>query len=147
MKIAAANSAPWNIAESDNGGMPRLIRYRTDLVPFIASSDYPQRLVIIWEYDAVNLNGMPSTEQSETMKCFEDALDATLDSDRIAVLAFVLTCNGSREWHYYINRVEEVGLESIRPYLSFQSYLYTCRLKTILSGSKLALYTKSAVFS
>ena len=26
MKIAAANSAPWNIAESDNGGMPRLIQ-------------------------------------------------------------------------------------------------------------------------
>ena len=110
MKIAAANLAPWNIAESDNGGMPRLIRYRTDLVPFIASSDYPQRLVIIWEYDADNLNGMPSTEQSETMKSFEDALVETLDSDRLAVLAFVLTCNGSREWHYYINRVDEVGL-------------------------------------
>ena len=110
MKIAAANLAPWNIAESDNGGMPRLIRYRTDLAPFIARSDYPQRLVIIWEYDADNLNGMPSTEQSETMKSFEDALVETLDSDRLAVLAFVLTCNGSREWHYYINRVEEVGL-------------------------------------
>ncbi len=110
MKIAAANSAPWNIAESDNGGMPRLIRYRTDLAPFIARSDYPQRLVIIWEYDADNLNGMPSTEQSETMKSFEDALVETLDSDRLAVLAFVLTCNGSREWHYYINRVDEVGL-------------------------------------
>lgn len=110
MKIAAANSAPWNIAESDNGGMPRLIRYRTDLAPFIANSDYPQRLVIIWEYDADNLIGMPSTEQSETMKSFEDALVETLDSDRLAVLAFVLTCNGSREWHYYINRVDEVGL-------------------------------------
>ena len=110
MKIAAANSAPWNIAESDNGGMPRLIRYRTDLAPFIARSDYPQRLVIIWEYDADNLIGMPSTEQSETMKSFEDALVETLDSDRLAVLAFVLTCNGSREWHYYINRVDEVGL-------------------------------------
>ena len=110
MKIPAANSAPWNIAESDNGGMPRLIRYRTDLAPFIASSDYPQRLVIIWEYDADNLNGMPSTEQSETMKCFENALDATLDSDRLAVLSLVFTCNGSREWHYYINRVDEVGL-------------------------------------
>lgn len=110
MKIAAANSAPWNIAESDNGDMPRLIRYRTDLAPFIASSDYPQRLVIIWEYDADNLIGMPSTEQSETMKSFEDALVETLDSDRLAVLAFVLTCNGSREWHYYINHVDEVGL-------------------------------------
>lgn len=52
---------------------------------------------------------MPSEQLSEEMKDFEDALVSVLDPDRIAILAFVLTNAGSREWHYYVSDIQKVG--------------------------------------
>lgn len=109
MEIPSADTSAWNIAEGDNDGMPRLIRYRPDLEPFIGSPNYPKRLVIIWDYELDNSSGMPSNQQSEQMKSFEDVLDEALDHDRLAILAFILTCNGTREWHYYVGNIQEVG--------------------------------------
>ena len=109
LELPSADTAAWNIAEGDNDGMPRIIRYRPDLEPFIGSPDYPKRLVIIWDYESDNSSGMPSDKQSEEMKQFEDSLDESLDPDRLAILAFILTCNGTGEWHYYVGDILEVG--------------------------------------
>ncbi|KKL01053.1 DUF695 domain-containing protein [Rheinheimera mesophila] len=109
MEIPSSETAPWNLAEGDNNGLPRIIRYRPDLEPFIGIESHPQRLVIIWEYDTENSSGMPSDKQSDEMKAFEDVLASALDPNRLAVLAFILTSNGSREWHYYVSDIEEVG--------------------------------------
>ena len=109
MEIPSAETSAWNIAEGENEGKPRLIRYRPDLESCIGSSNYPQRLVIIWNYEADNSSGMPSEQLSEEMKSFEDALVGALDPDRLAILAFVLTNKGSREWHYYVSDTQEVG--------------------------------------
>ncbi|MEZ9526994.1 DUF695 domain-containing protein [Enterovibrio norvegicus] len=109
MEIPSAETSALNIAEGTNEGEPRLIRYRPDLEPFLGSSNYPQRLVIIWDYEIDNSSGMPSEQLSEEMKDFEDALVGALDPDRIAILAFVLTNAGSREWHYYVSDIQEVG--------------------------------------
>lgn len=109
MKIPSSETAPWNLAEGDNSGSPRIIRYRPDLGPFIGIESHPQRLVIIWDYEAENSSGMPSNKQSDEMKAFEGALTSALDPNRLAVLAFVLTTNGSREWHFYVSNIEEAG--------------------------------------
>jgi hypothetical protein len=45
---------------------------------------------------------MPSDHQSEVMKEFEDLLQAHLDADGTAILAFVRTHAGNRRWTYYI---------------------------------------------
>jgi hypothetical protein len=110
LEIPSADTASWNIAEGSSDGKPRLIRYRVDLAPFIGNYDYQQRLVIIWDYESDNSNGMPTDEQSDLMKSFENALVDSLDIDRLAVLAFVLTFDGSREWHFYVREIEEVGI-------------------------------------
>ena len=109
LEIPSAETSAWNIAEGESEGMPRLIRYRPDLESHIGDSNYPKRLVIIWDYEIDNTSGMPSEQLSEEMKSFEDALVGTLDPDRLAVLTFVLTNAGSREWHYYVNDVQEAG--------------------------------------
>ena len=44
------------------------------------------------------------------MKAFEDTLIETLDPDRLAVLAFVFTNAGSREWYFYLSDLDEVGI-------------------------------------
>jgi len=107
--IPSAETSSWNIAEGESDGKVRLIRYRPDLEPYIGSPDYPKRLVIIWDYEIGNTSGMPSEQQIEEMKSFEDALVGTLDPERLAILTFVLTCNGCREWHYYVSDIEKIG--------------------------------------
>ena len=109
MEIPSSETSAWNIAEGESEGRPRIIRYRPDLEPFLGSSNYPQRLVIIWDYEIDNSSGMPSENLSEEMKDFEDALVGALDPERLAILAFVLTNSGSREWHYYVSDIQEVG--------------------------------------
>tara|TARA_B110000211_G_C13901568_1_gene474197 strand:- start:56 stop:505 length:450 start_codon:yes stop_codon:yes gene_type:complete len=109
LEIPSSETSAWNIAEGESEGRPRIIRYRPDLEPFLGSSNYPQRLVIIWDYEIDNSSGMPSENLSEKMKDFEDALVGALDPERLAILAFVLTNSGSREWHYYVSDIQEVG--------------------------------------
>ena len=109
LEIPSSETSAWNIAEGESEGRPRIIRYRPDLEPFLGSSNYPRRLVIIWDYEIDNSSGMSSENLSEEMKDFEDALVGALDPERLAILAFVLTNSGSREWHYYVSDIQEVG--------------------------------------
>jgi len=44
------------------------------------------------------------------MKNFEDMLIETLDPDRLAILAFVFTTNGTREWNFHLSNVSEVSI-------------------------------------
>jgi len=43
------------------------------------------------------------------MRVLEDALDAALDPERLAILAFIHTHGGVRRWHYYVSDVGVVG--------------------------------------
>lgn len=110
MKIEAANTDAWNIARGKNPEQPTVLRFRPSLEEHLGSEDYPRRLAIIWKFDAVDSTGMPSDTQSADMKDFEDMLLDALDPDRLAVLAFVYTSAGSREWNFYLSDVSEVGI-------------------------------------
>ncbi len=110
MKIEAANTDAWNIAKGKNPEKPTVLRFRPSLEAFLGSEDYPRRLVIIWQFEAADATGMPTDNQSADMKDFEDMLIEVLDPDRLAVLAFVFTTAGSREWNFYLSDVSEVGI-------------------------------------
>lgn len=105
----SADTSSWNIASGEYEGMPRIIRYRPDLESYLGDSNYPKRLVIIWDYETDNTSGLPSDQLSDDMRVFEDTIVGVLDPDRLAVLTFVLTHAGSREWHYYVSDIQEVG--------------------------------------
>lgn len=45
---------------------------------------------------------MPSDDQTDEMREFEDLLQARLDADGTAILAFIQTHSGYRRWNYYI---------------------------------------------
>lgn len=100
--IPSAETAAWNGAEGSRDGQPILLRYRPELEMFLGDPRYPRRLVITWSYACDNSSGMPSNDQSDAMKEFEDLLQAHLDPDGTAILAFVRTHSGSRCWTYYI---------------------------------------------
>jgi hypothetical protein len=109
MPISSADLDAWNIAEGNINGKPSLVRFRPNLENHLGDSAYPRRLTITWEYGEDNSSGMPSSTQSDEMKCFEDAIIAALDPERLAILSFTFTNAGIREWHFYVNEVSTVG--------------------------------------
>ena len=110
MKIEAANTDAWNIAKGKNPERPTVLRFRPSLQASLGNEAYPRRLMIVWKFEPADATGMPTDTQSADMKDFEDMLLDTLDPDRLAVLAFVYTADGSREWHFYLSDVSEVGI-------------------------------------
>jgi hypothetical protein len=110
LAIPSAENDAWNVAEGDVNGKPSLLRFRPNLKSFLGIPTHSQRLVITWEYEQDNSSGMPSENQSEDMRAFEDAIVNALDSDRLAILSFIYTNNGLREWQFYVRDIEEVGI-------------------------------------
>lgn len=98
----------WNLAEGEKHGQPTLIRYRPKLEGHLGDPRYPRRLTITWNYET-NSSGMPSDAEADAMRTFEDALDAALDPERLAILAFIHTHGGTRRWHYYVADMGAVG--------------------------------------
>ena len=106
--IPPADSDAWNLAEGESKGQPTLIRYRPNLEEHLGDQRYPRRLTMTWDFDT-NSSGMPPGQMADEMRDFEDALDAALDPERLAILAFIHTHGGSRRWHYYLADVDAVG--------------------------------------
>lgn len=109
MDIESADRDEWRIAEGTSRNTPITLRYRPSLKAFLGDKRYPKSFTITWEYEVQNSSGMPSDEQSDELKVFEDLLIQALDPDRIAVLSFILTSAGQRKWYFYIKDVQEVG--------------------------------------
>ena len=99
--IPSAESAPWNIADGNRDGKPVMLRYRPDLEAFLGDARYPRRLTILWTYPCGRSSGLPTDDQFNEMRDFEDLLQAELDRDRTAILAFSRTHAGCRCWTYY----------------------------------------------
>jgi hypothetical protein len=108
-KIPSAESDNWILAEGSWQGRPTMIRYRPNLAKYIGDIRYPRRITFTWEYEDSHDNGLPTDAQNSEMDTFENSLVATFDPERIAILAFVFTRAGIREWHYYVGHVADLS--------------------------------------
>ena len=108
MEIPSADNDAWNTAEGKMNGRPSLIRFRPNLKGHLGNPKYPKRLTIFWDYGDDELTGMPTSEQIDEMKVFEDALVNALDPGLFGIFAFAYTSAGTREWHFYVNKVSEI---------------------------------------
>lgn len=52
---------------------------------------------------------MPNELQNAELGNFEDSVVDALDATELAILAFVFTCSGQREWHFYVSDIGAVG--------------------------------------
>ena len=103
----AAVEDTWATANGSIDGRPSTVRYRPGLSNTLGHPALPRRLLITWEYGDDGESGLPRDETA--LHAFERALHDALDRDRTAVLAFVFTHLGVREWHYYVDDLEVVG--------------------------------------
>jgi hypothetical protein len=100
--IPSADGDAWNNAEGQSEALPIMLRYRPNLKDFLGDTRYPRLLKIYWDYEQTNTSGLPSDEQSNQMREFEDLIQSELDPERVAILAFIRTHSGTRQWNYYV---------------------------------------------
>jgi len=106
--IRAADDDEWTLAEGSIDDRPSMVRFRPALAPVMGHEELPRRLVVTWDFGDDGESGMPDGEIAEDLELFENALNDALDPDRVAVLAFVFTHMGVREWHYYFANIKLV---------------------------------------
>lgn len=91
----------WSLAEGENNSAPFILRFRPHLLPFVELQQYNIRLMVLLKYEIFTSNLLPSDEQYEMFERFENEIIVEVESNLSAVLAFVYTWNGQREWHFY----------------------------------------------
>jgi hypothetical protein len=97
----AESGAGWATATSveKSTGRVMIFRYIRDFAPQFLRSDYPDRVIIVWQYQSAS--GMPQQAERENMDRLEDLLSSKLEAASLATLALVSTGENMREWIYY----------------------------------------------
>lgn len=97
----------WMLAEGLLDENPVIVRVREGLRPLVGHPQLGQRLRIVWEYRSDEDSGLPLAAELPMLERFEDTLVAAYESDRLALLAHVLTCDGLRQWVFYTSDPEQ----------------------------------------
>ena len=90
--------------------MPYLIRVRTAVRDLAGHPALPNLLQISWTYllegQQVQV-GLPTRDQAEEMRIFENRIVDALQSDPVALLVSVNTRQGERRWLWYCGAPDE----------------------------------------
>lgn len=91
------DSFGWTGVDCDYEDKPLLVTYRE--VP----DDFPRkqlslRLNIFWRLYESDENGLPTDDEFERLKRFEDRVIEAFETDQHSILVMVLTANGEREY-------------------------------------------------
>jgi hypothetical protein len=97
----------WASATGETEGWPYFVRYREPLLEPPDVGAYPRCLRVLWAYDDAESGSLPTSDDSDRMKVFEDRLCTAWEDDAVAVLTAVLTFDGTRQWVFYTANVPE----------------------------------------
>jgi hypothetical protein len=101
LKLLVTKNDTWSNSEGENEGIPFLIRFRPHLQKFEQSKKFNYRVLIEWNYNSKSKSQMPDDIEINSMRKFENSLVKHLENDLQAVLSFVYTGGGRREWNWY----------------------------------------------
>jgi hypothetical protein len=97
----------WSVATAETNGKPLIFRVRNKPPSFARKETFPHLLVVSWEYESPNDQGMPPGDAVESMDQLEDSLSAAFEGASQAFLAVIVTGNGIRAWQWYARDTEE----------------------------------------
>lgn len=96
----------WFVAEGSQDSRPVLIRGRQNLSNVAGIASHPKLFRIVWEYEAKEESGLPSSELNASMADFENVIIAALERDFLCVFFCVYVHNGVKEWTAYTSDVQ-----------------------------------------
>ncbi len=95
------------VAEADNN-CPIFISGRDNLTEFRLSEKFKERVEIYWNYQPTH-NGMPSETEASLMEQVQNALQAVMEKDKLAILTGIYTGNNERTWVFYTRTSRVLG--------------------------------------
>jgi hypothetical protein len=101
------NKDNWLVAMSNIDGLPAAVRLRADVKSFAAGGNYRHYLRVVWEISDADEHGFPSDDELQQLESFEDHLCRAVEVDDHAILTFVMTNDGLRQWLFYSQDLEE----------------------------------------
>lgn len=100
------NEGNWYLAKGEIDSLPAFVRFRNNVESFISSGNYRNFIRFVWEFET-DESGLPTDSENERLEFFENNLCEALEADDYAVLSFVMTNNGLRQWVFYTQDVQE----------------------------------------
>ncbi|MFC3157159.1 Family of unknown function [Chryseobacterium arachidis] len=128
LKKLITDEDQWTLAEGENNGFPFMLRYRPHLYPFIEDKGFGHRLMLFFLYEIATEDRSASDEQLEFFETVENKIIEQLEPDLFAVLSFVYSGNGQREWHFYTCDIEKTE-ELISRVLDELDYPHTIEIQ------------------
>lgn len=86
-------------AESEDGKLI-MVTGRKDVEKFRSNPRFNIRVEVTWTYPC-GASGMPDEATSELMEQVQEALQAVLRKDPVAILTGIFTGDGKRDWIFY----------------------------------------------
>jgi hypothetical protein len=96
----------WSVFETEIDELPAFVRFRSDAGSLV-KGNYPTSFRVVWEYAADDEYQLPSDDELERLDDFEEHLGQALEDDGHAVLVFVMTNDGLRQWLFYTKDLGE----------------------------------------
>ena len=97
----------WFVVEDKIDDLPAFVRFRDTVESYISSGNYRRYLRVVWECEDADELGIPSESEWQQLEDFENSLCDVLGADYHAVLTFVMTNDGLRQWLFYTQDVQE----------------------------------------
>lgn len=94
------NDSWWTAPAESEDGRLIMVTGRRDVRKFRTNPRFTIRIEVTWKYDG-NESGMPDKATSELMEQVQEALQAALHKDPIAVLTSIYTGDNRRDWVFY----------------------------------------------
>ena len=102
-------SNEWFTALSeDETGHLVTISGRDNLMEFVNSGKFKERVEITWKYEGDD-KGMPSEALAEKMETVQETLRKAMEKDKLAILTEVCTGAGEKLWIYYTRTTRVFG--------------------------------------
>ncbi|MDO4771835.1 DUF695 domain-containing protein [Porphyromonas sp.] len=86
----------------------RFLLVRKELLPHLETGKYPYRIEVRWAYEGDG-KGMPQEAVGAQMEAFEEALRPPMERNKLALLAYVSTGEGLKEWCFYTRNLKAFG--------------------------------------
>ena len=105
------NDSWWTAPAESEDGRLIMVTGRRDVAKFRSNPRYSIRIEVTWNYGdaASDATGMPDRETSELMEQAQEALQAVLKKDPIAILTGIFTGDGCRDWVFYATSTHIFG--------------------------------------
>ena len=102
----ASDSPSWLLLKYEYEGYPVVMKVMEELPPEPVRERYGMLIVISWNYDRTENNGMPLPAVNNQMIALEDATDS-LEDDGLSLQVYTKTGNGLKELVYYAGSTDE----------------------------------------